>query len=141
MTTRIIRNDHDKQDVARLIGVRKPPFTVSITKKRTPEQNNLQRKWVIEAAEQLGEETAEGYRGYCKLHLGVPILRNENDEFREKYDKVIKPMPYETKLILMQEPFDFPVTRLMTTKQKARYLDAVYQYFRGLGVQLTEPKR
>jgi len=141
MTTRIVRNEQDRRELIRLIGARNPPFTASITKKRTPEQNQLQRKWVNEAAEQLGEDTSEGYRAYCKLHFGVPILRNENEEFRRQYDKVVKPLPYEHKIEMMKEPIDFPVTRLMTTKQKAQYLDAVYQHFRGLGVQLTEPKR
>ena len=109
------------------------------SRKRSAEQNRLQRMWVNEAAKQ-GDQTAEEYRAYCKLHFGVPILRAENEEFRIKYDRIIKPMPYETKLELMAEPFDFPVTRLMTSKQKTKYLDQCYVFLTGQGYVLTEPK-
>lgn len=106
--------------------------------KRSVDQNKLQRKWLLEAQAQ-GDQTAEEYRGFCKLHFAVPILRWELPEFREKYDRIVKPLPYESKLELMQEPLDFPCTRLMTKDQKARYLDAIYQHFTGLGMRLTDP--
>ena len=107
---------------------------------RSIPQNKLQRKWMNEAAAQ-GDCTAEEYRGYCKLHFGIAMLRNENEEFRQKYDVHLKHLPYETKYALMMEPFDFPVTRLMNTEQKKRYLDMVYTHFTGLGYKLTEPKK
>lgn len=140
MTTIIVKTEADKADMIRVLKNRKPPFTMSITNgvKRTNEQNRLQRKWLSEASEQ-GDQTIEEYRAYCKLHLGVPLLRAENAFFRERYDEIIKPLPYETKLAMMAEPFDFPVTRLMTTKQKKHYLDAMYMHFRGLGFILTDP--
>ena len=106
--------------------------------KRSLDQNKLQRKWLLEAEAQ-GDHTAEEYRGYCKLHFAVPILRWELPEFREKYDRIVKPMLYEDKLELMQEPLDFPCTRLMSKDQKTRYLDAVYQHFTSLGMRLTDP--
>lgn len=105
--------------------------------KRSDKQNRLQRKWLLEAAEQLKEYTPEEYRAYCKLHFGVPILRNENDKFRELYDRVVRPLSYEIKLEIMSIPIDFPVTRLMDKDQKKRCLDAIYQHFTGLGVFLT----
>lgn len=143
MSAFTIKSEGDRALVRDAIGKRKLPFTVTIEKgaKRSLEQNKLQRLWVNEAAEQLQDETAEEKRGYCKLHFGVPILRNENEEFREKYDRLIKPRSYEEKLELMMEPFSFPVTSLMTTKQKTQYLDAMYQHFRSQGVVLTEPNR
>lgn len=107
-------------------------------KKRSIEQNKLQRKWCAEAAAQ-GDMTAEEYRGYCKLHFGVPILRRDSDAFCEAYDRLIRPKDYEEKLLLMQEPFDLQVTRLMNTKQKTEYLDRVWQHFTGLGFRLTDP--
>lgn len=117
------------------------PFTVAIKagKHRTNSQNSLQRKWMVEASDQLQDETAEEKRGFCKLHFGVPILRNADDSFCEEYDRVIKPLPYEHKLRLMMVPFDFRVTSLMNTKQKTQYLDAVANHFREQGVQLTMP--
>ena len=141
MTTRAIRTEHDRAEVIRLIQGRQLPFTVNVVKgaPRSIEQNQLQRMWLNEAQEQ-GDQTAEEYRAYCKLHLGVPILRNENETFRQQYENTIRPLPYEAKLEVMKVPIDLPVTRIMTSKQKAQYLDAMYQHFRGLGMQLTEPK-
>lgn len=110
------------------------------TKTRSAAQNRLQQKWHLEAAQELKDESAEDKRAYCKLHLGVPILRAENREFREQYDRVIRPMDYQTKLALMKVPFDFPVTRLMTVEQKTRYLDAVWNHYTSQGVRLTAPE-
>lgn len=141
MTSRTISLSRDKDEACKWIQAMKPPFTLSIVKgkKRSEEQNKLQRMWHMEAAAQLQDETAEQKRGYCKLHFGIPILRDEDDEFRERYDAVFKGLPYETKLALMQEPFDFPVTRLMKVGQKARYLNDVQNHYKNLGVRLTNP--
>lgn len=143
MSAFTIKSEGDRALVRDAIGKRKLPFTVKIEKgaKRSLEQNKLQRLWVNEASDQLGDESAEDKRAYCKLHFGVPILRNENEEFRRAYDRVIRPLPYELKLEAMKVPLDFPVTRLMTAKQKTAYLDAIYQHFRSQGVVLTEPNR
>ena len=108
--------------------------------KRSVEQNRLQRLWCVEISDQLGDRTPEEVRGYCKLAIGVPILRAESETFREQYDRVIKPLPYEQKLAVMMEPLDLPVTRYMTTKQKAQYLDAVFKHFTEQGVVLTQPE-
>lgn len=94
-----------------------------------------------EAAEQLQDETAEEKRAYCKLHFGIPILRAESDDFRDTYDRIIRPMSYEQKLELMAAPIDFPVTRIMTVKQKTQFLDAVFGHYTSLGVQLTMPEQ
>jgi hypothetical protein len=110
------------------------------SRKRTIEQNKLQRKWLLEAQQQ-GDMTAEEYRGYCKLHFGVPMLIHELEGFKEKYDRHIRYLPYETKIALMMEPFDFPVSRLMNTEQSTRYLDMVYQHLTGLGFVLTIPEK
>jgi len=141
MTQRAVRNESDREYVARLIQSRQPPFTVSIAKgaPRSVDQNRMQRLWMKEAEEQ-GDQTAEEYRGLCKLTCGVPILRDENENFRAKYDRVVKPLPYEQKLAIMQEPLDLPVTRLMTVEQKRRYLDAVHRMLTGQGIQLTAPE-
>ena len=125
----------------RFLADQKLPCTVSLSQgaSRSVEQNKLQRLWLAEIADQLGDQTREQIRGYCKLHLGVPILREENEEFRVSYDRVIKPLAYEFKIESMMEPLDFPVTRLMTSKQKAQYLDEVHRHFSERGITLTNP--
>ena len=141
MTTHIVRSAEDMERVARLVGNLKPPLTITVTSgaSRSLEQNKLQRLWCMEAAEQLGDRTAEEIRGFCKLHYGVPIMREGHEDFRETYDRLIKPLPYETKLAFMMEPLDFPITRLMTVGEKSQYLDAMHKGLSELGVKLTEP--
>lgn len=143
MVTRVIKNDGDLALLIEFLKARKRPYTVDIVagKHRTDAQNHLQRLWLNEAAEQLGDRTAEELRGECKLMHGVPILRSENTRFCEMYDRHVKPLPYEQKLALMMEPLDMPVTRLMTTDQKTRFLDAMSQHFLEQGIVLTEPTR
>ena len=84
-----IKNEQDKQRLIAFIQNQTKPITVTIEQgmigKRSYEQNKLQRLWLNELAEQ-GDMTAEEYRAFCKLHFGVPILRHENDKFREAYD-------------------------------------------------------
>ena len=141
MTTRIIETEQDRIIFARFIEAHSLPMTVTVVagKKRSLIQNKLQRKWCNEISEQLGDQKPEDVRGFCKLTIGVPILRAENDEFCEKYDRIIKPHTYKQKMEMMMEPLDFPVTRLMTTKQKTKYLDDLYQYWSERGLILTDP--
>ena len=146
MTSRAVTSETERGLLLKFLGGHPLPFTVTVAKgrKRSIEQNNLQQKWLDEIAVQLadmtGDEwTREKVRGYCKLHFGVPILREEDELFREKYDRFIKPHAYEDKLLMMQEPAPFPVTSLMTTRQKTRYLDAVHKHFAERGLVLTMP--
>lgn len=138
---RYIRNIQDKQQLIAYLQQQTEPMTITIEKgihdKRSNDQNRLQRLWLNELAEQ-GDMTAEEYRAYCKLHFGVPILRNADEQFRTAYDDKVKPFPYEQKLAFMAEPFDFPVTRLMTVSQHKQYLDAIYVHFTSKGFILTE---
>lgn len=140
MTSRIIQSDTDRAAYYTLLEGRKYPYTVTVKsgKDRSQDQNRLMWKWMAEAEDQLQEYTASEYQAWCKLHIGVPILRRD-DDFRAAYDEVIKPLPYEMKLKAMSPPLDFPVSRLMTTKQFTRFLDTIYAHFKSLGVQLTEP--
>lgn len=141
MTTRFLETDHDRRMLIRFVEDQPLPVTVSLTKggKRSLRQNKLQRLWINEIAEQLADQRPEEVRGYCKLTIGVPILRAENDTFRERYDAIVRPLPYEQKLALMMEPLDFPISRLMTTKQATAYLDGIHRHFSEKGIVLTDP--
>jgi hypothetical protein len=140
MTTWVIKTEQGRTVLLNAVQKRALPFCAGLKKglPRSNDQNRLQRLWMLEAEEQ-GDMTAEEYRAYCKLHFGVPILRAEDDDFKAVYDQVIRPLPYDAKLKLMQVPIDLPVTSRMTTGQKARYLDQVKQFFEEQGFQLTQP--
>lgn len=141
MAQRIVETEYDRKMLIRFLDGHKLPMTVNISSggMRSAKQNRLNRQWMQEIAEQKGDVTPEEVRGYCKLTIGVPILRQENDEFRDRYDQVVRPLPYPVKLAMMQEPLDFPITRLMTVRQQTRYLDGVHRHFSEEGVELTDP--
>lgn len=141
MSTRVIKTESDIDLLSVFLKTKKLPVTVKITAgaPRSLAQNRLQHKWFRELEEQ-GDQRAKDYRAYCKLNFGVPILRSADDDFREKYDLVIMPCPYPAKLAMMVEPFDFPVTRLLSVKQTIQYLDDIYGHYTKHGFQLTAPE-
>lgn len=141
MAHRIIQTEAEREEFLRLMLGLKLPFTASWVqgRDRTPSQNKLQRLWCNEIAEQLADRTPEEVRGYCKLTMGVPILRAEDEEFCKAYDRVVRPLPYEDKLACMMEPIDFPVTRRMKVRQHVAFLDHMHEYWSAKGIRLTDP--
>ena len=142
MSTRVIETDTDKAMLVRFLDQQNLPITVEITKgkHRSTQQNRLQRAWMNDLAAQLSELSAEEWRGYAKLHWGVPILRAESEAFAKVYDEVIRPLPYEQKMRVMMVPIDLPVTSKMTTKQKTLYLDSIQKFAAERGAELTDPE-
>lgn len=142
MTSFFISKPSDRQRVHIAIDKAELPLKVTLRKggkDRSLEQNRLMWLWMQEAADQLKEDDATGYQAYCKLHFGVPILRGEDEGFREAYDSVIRPLTYEQKIKAMKPPLSLPVTSIMKSGQLKRFLDDVYAHFRAQGVWLTEP--
>lgn len=110
-------------------------WTVRITPPpRTGAQNAGTHVIYEMMAQAFPHDDAAGWKRYCKLHFGVPILRSEDDHFREVYDQSIKPLPYETKLAMMAY---WPVTSIMDRGQIARYIDAIRADFEPRGVDLS----
>ena len=140
MTTRSIKNENDLALLTTYLKGRKRPFTVEVTdgRDRSTEQNKLSHKWYKEISEQTGEDV-EDVRARCKLVFGIPILRRENDRFRETYDRVLKPLSYEDKIEFIQR-IDVSVTRLMKVEQMSRYLDIVFRKHAEMGIVLTVPE-
>lgn len=140
MTTRVIRNTSEIEGLARLLGSRQLPVTVTITAgaKRSDAQNRLIQKWNQEITDQRGDSDFEYVRSENKLRFGVPILRRDDDAFCAWYDDAIRPLPYEAKikLFVMLDP---PITRRMTTKQLTEYADTLSRSYREMGFHLTHP--
>lgn len=112
--------------------------TLKTGRDRTLDQNRL---WfgMYQRIAQVLDWHVEDARRYCKLHIGVPIMRAANDEFRQQYDGLIRPMEYERKLELMGSnsllgPEGFPVTRLFDRAQGVEYTEAIAAEFAGKGV-------
>lgn len=139
MTTRSVKNETDLALLITYLKGRKRPFTVDITdgRDRSTEQNRIAFKWYTEIAEQTGEDR-EDVRARCKLEVGVPILRAENEKFRATYDRLLKPLPYAEKLAAIRD-MELPVTSLMTVTQMTTYLDIVFRRHSEMGIVLTVP--
>ena len=106
-------------------------------KARSLDQNAISHAWYEQLSRELREDDALGHKCYCKLHHGVPILRAEDEEFREAYDAVIKGLTYEQKLIAMRH---WPVTSIMTKEQLSKYLESMQSDFAKRGVRLEFPE-
>lgn len=112
--------------------------TLKTGRDRTLDQNRL---WfgMYKRIAQVLDWHIEDVRRYCKLHIGVPIMRAASDDFRQDYDQIIKPLQYERKLELMGSnsllgPEGFPVTRLFDRAQGIEYTEAIAAEFAGKGV-------
>lgn len=108
-------------------------------KDRTLDQNALWFAFYKRIAEmtQIGE--AADARRYCKLHIGVQILLNEDAEFQQAWYRVMRHLPYEDKLAMMGDcklfgPDGFPVTSLFNRAQGVAYTDRIVVEFSGKGV-------
>jgi hypothetical protein len=138
MPHRIIENAEQLDAFVALLGNLKLPVTVEwvLGRDRTGEQNRLQFLWAREAAEQRGDRTPEEQRNEWKLRFGVPIMREDSPEFRQTYDRLIKPLSYPEKIEAMEL---ISVTSLMKVRQMVRYLDAIERECAEEGVKLTNP--
>lgn len=112
-------------------------ISIKTGKARTLPQNDITHVWYGQIARELPEDNTLGWRCYCKLHHGVPILRAEDSDFKDMYDAVIKNRTYEEKLHVMKY---LPVTSLMSRKQLSVYAEAVQADFYDKGVLLEFPE-
>lgn len=134
----IIRTDEDLEAYHALQRTLKKPFTAQHRQgaDRSLEQNALQFQWANDTARQRGDCTFNEVRLDWKLRHGVPILRRDSEGFRAMYDRVIKPLPFELKLTMMERT---NVTSEFTVKQMREYLDTVQRECAEQGVRLTDP--
>lgn len=108
-------------------------------KDRTLDQNALWFAFYKRIAEMTQIGDAADARRYCKLHIGVQILLNEDEEFQQAWYRVMRHLPYEEKLAMMGEcklfgPDGFPVTSLFNRAQGVAYTDRILAEFTGKGV-------
>ncbi|MBJ2182223.1 hypothetical protein JC795_28990 [Pseudomonas veronii] len=112
-------------------------------KDRTLDQNALWFAMYRRISEMTQIGDAADARRYCKLHFGVQILLNEDAGFQAEWYRVMRHLPYETKLAMMGEchlfgPDGFLVTSLFNRAQGVQYTDRMANYFTGHGVVFTD---
>lgn len=141
MPTKVLREPAHAEALAHLLSGRKMPVTVSWAQgaARSAQQNRLAQRWFTDIAMQTGDRTHEDVRAECKLTIGVPILRAENEAFRLSYDRTMKRLAYEEKIEAIKA-FDLPVTRLMTVKQMTEFMDEMQRTWTARGIVLTDPE-
>ena len=108
-------------------------------KDRTLDQNALWFAFYKRIAEMTQIGDAADARRYCKLHIGVQILLNEDEEFQRAWYRVMRHLPYEEKLAMMGDcklfgPDGFPVTSLFNRAQGVAYTDRILAEFTAKGV-------
>lgn len=141
MPTKVLREPAHVIALANLLAGCKLPITITWTQgaSRSHAQNRLAQRWFTDIATQLGDRTHEDVRAECKLTIGVPILRAENEAFRLSYDRIMKHLPYEAKLEAVKA-FDLPVTRLMSSAQMTAFMDEMQRRWSAQGIRLTDPQ-
>lgn len=140
MPHRIVDTPAQLEQLFNLMRGLKLPITVEWVqgRDRTTEQNSLQWLWASEVAMQTGDRSAEDVQDDWRIQHGVPILREDNRDFRETYDRCLKPLPYEMKKAALRE-LQIKVTSAMKVRQMVRYMDAVQQECAEMGLRLTDP--
>lgn len=133
MPTSIVISSDDARSRA-LLAVSQAPQGAFVTikedgEKRRDRQNRFAFEVYNQVSKILGDRTPSDIRAESKLCVGVPILRANSDDFRERYDRIVRPLPPENKLELMTEPIELPVTSLMTVKVMAEYITQLLQYW------------
>lgn len=110
--------------------------SVKTGKDRSLDQNAISHAWYEQLSRENREDDALGWKCFCKLNFGVPILRAEDAEFREFYDGAIRSsLSYEQKLVAMKY---LPVTSEMTKQQLSKYLEAMQGYFTDVRLEFPE---
>lgn len=110
-----------------------------LPQKRSIDQNALSWAVYSQIAKQSGCSTAEEVHRQCKLDIGVPILLEDSQEFRDFYRVGLQPFPYEVQLQQLIKYVD--ITRLFTTGQFTKYMDTVLRIYSGQGFDLMDPRK
>lgn len=117
--------------------------TLATGKDRSKEMNALTHVWYGQVSDERGEETPLEVKRFCKLHFGIPILRAEDEEFRNWYDTLIgregnSRFTYEEKLQIMDK---IDVTSEMSQNQIMQYAKAMQNHYEKLDVLLKFPEK
>lgn len=106
---------------------------------RSLDQNRLWRRMYDRIAQVTGQGSDSDAWAYCKLMVGVPILRRDDEQFEKGWRRYFAMRSFEEQLFLMGAnplfgPDGFPVTRLFSTKQGTEYTQAIADHYAPRGV-------
>ena len=141
MPTRIIRAPEHVDALADILRARKMPITVQWAQGAplSDAQRRLSFQWYMDAARQLGDQTAAEVRAECKVVFGAPILCLHSEAFKASWATLRHRFTHEEVLKFVEQT-ELPVTSIMTIKQMTEYLDTVQRHYSQQGVRLTDPE-
>tara|TARA_R110000803_G_scaffold63842_1_gene124580 strand:- start:2315 stop:2767 length:453 start_codon:yes stop_codon:yes gene_type:complete len=106
-------------------------YEITSGRDRSLPQNKLINLIYRAVAKQLYGNDFEFARCECKLRVGVPILRRDNEDFKKVYDKNIRHYDYEEKLKIMSL---IQVSSLMNVEQGSEYINGIMDNYAQTGV-------
>jgi hypothetical protein len=139
MASRIIRTPDDLDALTTLLGNLKLPLTVEWTSgaDRSSQQNKLMWLWASEVEQQTQQETADEVQRRWKLDVGIPILCESSEDYRQFCTLTLKRLTYPQRLEAMKYT---PVTSEMNVRQMVRFMDTVQRECAEQGIKLTDPE-
>tara|TARA_Y100000310_G_scaffold275571_1_gene292183 strand:+ start:133 stop:597 length:465 start_codon:yes stop_codon:yes gene_type:complete len=135
-----IDNDADLKNI--LVAIRKAYhdygsilLQIFDGRQRSGLQNALQHAMYREIGKQLYGGDFVHAKAECKLTLGVPLLRQDSEEFKRLYDRSIRPKPYGEKLEIIAL---IDVSSLLSMAEAHNYIDAIYDTYAMKGVNWSD---
>ncbi len=106
--------------------------------KRSKTRNDQVRAVYNQVNRQIDDDTLIGIERQCKLLYGVPLLRANDEVFRELYDKTIKNnLCHEDKLLAMDM---LTVTSRMSEKLCREYIAIVIEEYSKQGLYMAQER-
>jgi|TARA_R110000823_G_scaffold237912_3_gene363325 hypothetical protein len=106
--------------------------------KRSRSQNDMVNALYRQLAGQMQDQSFNDIRYECKLTIGVPILRRDNDAFRAFYNAGLLALTYEQKLVAMAY---IDITSLMNKTQGTEFIEEVIKTYSKQGYSLTNEEQ
>jgi hypothetical protein len=117
--------------------IKESPITIEIVpEKRNLDQNAMIYALYTQIASQKQDMTVGDIKRHCKLHIGIPILRQHDEQFRKFYNEALLHREYEVKLAAMDY---MPVTSIMNKKVCAEYITELMRYWSEQGIYIQLP--
>ena len=104
-------------------------------RRRSDLQNRLQHAMYREIAKQLYGKDEDHAKNECKLTIGVPLLRETNEEFRKIYDRNLKRLDYAAKLQVISV---INVSSILSMGAAHQYIDKIYDEYAQKGVNWSD---
>lgn len=103
--------------------------------KRSLDQNSMNFELYTHIANQLYGGDLDLARAECKLDIGMPILRQDDEEFNELCARTIDFLSREKQLDFIRR---MSVTSDMTRQQNSKFIEAVLDHYTEAGVGWPE---